>query len=188
MNVQEQETAVQGETNMKIADPREMRPAEPTPGGQSMAARLRDLALRDESGSAVAEMAFVVVPLMVLMITGMAFFGIALNNDLALNNAVQAGAEQLALLRGNVADPCASTVTDVQNAAPGLAASSLRYTVTLCGTSYSSSGTTTPSCAGVTMTTGEVAVLTVTYPVTVNVFAFGSHTYTMSATTTELIQ
>ena len=112
-----------------------------------MTARLRDLAIRDESGSALAEMAFVVVPLMVLMITGMMFFGIALNNDLALNNAVQAGAEQLALLRGNVADPCASTVTDVQNAAPGLTASSLRYTVTLGGTSYSSSGTTTPSCS-----------------------------------------
>ncbi len=186
MNEQVQETAVHAET--KISELRAKEPAQEAGRRPSLTARLRDLATHDESGSAVAEMAFVVVPLMVLMITGMVFFGIALNNDLALNNAVQAGAEQLALLRGNVSDPCASTVTDVQNAAPGLAASSLRYTVTLGGTSYSSSGTTTPSCASVTMTTGDVAVLTVTYPVTVNVFAFGSHTYTMSASTTELIQ
>jgi len=186
MNDEVQETVVHEET--RIPELRGKGPAQEAERRPSMTARLRDLAVCDESGSALAEMAFVVVPLMVMMITGMIFFGIALNNDLALNNAVQAGAEQLALLRGNVADPCASTVTDVQNAAPGLATSSLRYTVTLGGTSYSSSGTTTPSCAGVTMTTGEVAVLTATYPVTVNVFAFGSHTYTMSATTTELIQ
>lgn len=186
MNEYAKETAVQ--KDRKIAELRGKGPAQEARRRPAVSARLRDLAIGDESGSALAEMAFVVVPLMVLMITGMVFFGIALNNDLALNNAVQAGAEQLALLRGNVADPCASTVTDVQSAAPGLTASSLRYTVTLGGTSYTSSGTTAPSCAGVTMTTGEVAVLTVTYPVTVSVFAMGSHTYTMTATTTELIQ
>jgi Flp pilus assembly protein TadG len=148
----------------------------------AIAGQLRELVERDESGSAVAEMAFVVIPLMLLMITGMVWFGIALNNDLALNNAVQGGSEQLALLRGNAADPCATTVTNVENAAPGLTASSLRFAITLGGTAY------TTSCNAITLTSGETAVLTVTYPVTVNVFAFGTHSYTLSATTTELIQ
>lgn len=146
------------------------------------AERVHTLVARDESGSAVAEMAFVVMPLMLLMVTGMVFFGIALNNDLALNNAVQAGSEQLALLRGNAADPCASTVTDVENAAPGLAASNLTFAINLGGTAY------TTSCNGVTLTSGETAALTVSYPVTINVFQFGSRTYTLSASTTELIQ
>jgi Flp pilus assembly protein TadG len=152
---------------------------------------LRQLMLHDESGSALAEMAFVVIPLMMLLITGMVWFGIAMNNDLALNNAVQAGSEQLVLLRGNVADPCAATATDVGNAAPGLTASSLTFTITLGGTAYTGTGITgtgAPTCNGITMTSGETATLTVTYPVTVNLYSFGAHTYTLSSATTALIQ
>jgi Flp pilus assembly protein TadG len=167
---------------MRAEGVRQAEPAVPTVWERRVTAWMRDLVAHDESGSAVAEMAFVVIPLMVLMLTGMVWFGIALNNDLALNNAVQAGSEQLALLRGNAADPCASTVTVVENAAPGLAASNLTFAFTLGGTAY------TTTCNGITMTSGETAVLTVTYPVTLNIFQLGSHTYTLSATTTELIQ
>lgn len=156
-------------------------PATKTRWERVMVERLRRLIQEDESGSALAEMAFIVIPLMIMMITGLVWFGLALNNDLALNNAVQAGSEQLALLRGNSADPCADTVTNVQNAAPGLDPTKLTFAITLGGTGY------TTTCK-VTLTSGEVETLTVSYPVSVNVFGFGAHTYTLSATTTQLIQ
>lgn len=176
---------------MQVEQIRQQEPAIQARWKQAVAARLRDLMVRDESGSALAEMAFIVIPLMMLLITGMVWFGIAMNNDLALNNAVQAGSEQLVLLRGNVADPCASTATDVGNAAPGLAAGSLTFTITLGGTAYTGTGTSgsnAPTCNGVTLTSGETATLTTTYPVTVNIYSLGSHTYTLSASTTALIQ
>ncbi|HUB18631.1 MAG TPA: TadE/TadG family type IV pilus assembly protein [Acidobacteriaceae bacterium] len=164
--------------------PEEMRRQEPTATSTRKAVlrgRLRGFVAHDESGSALAEMV-IVVPLMMLMISGLVWFGIALNNDLALNNAVQAGAEQLVLLRGNSGDPCAATVAAVENAAPGLATSGLTFAISLGSSSY------TTSCSGVTMTSGETATLTVTYPVTINVVQYGSHTYTLSATSTGLIQ
>jgi Flp pilus assembly protein TadG len=191
MIVNEQETAVTQEMTKETTSVRLTGRAQDPEPKQSLAARLRELLTRDDSGSALAEMAFIVVPLMVTMITGLVWFGIALNSDLALNNAVQSGSEQLALLRGNAADPCAVTATDVGNAAPGLTPSQLNFTITLGGTPYAGSGTSgssAPSCNGVTMTSGETAVLTVTYPVTINVFGWGAHSYIMSASTAELIQ
>lgn len=176
---------------MNVERIRQQGPANQARWTQTVATRLRDLMVRDESGSALAEMAFIVIPLMMLMVTGMVWFGIAMNNDLTLNNAVQAGSEQLVLLRGNVADPCASTATDVGNAAPGLTATSLHFTITLGGTPYTGTGTSgsnAPTCNGITLTSGEAATLTATYPITVNIYSMGSHTYTLSSSTTVLIQ
>lgn len=148
---------------------------------RSIVVRLGAYAAADDRGQSMVEFALV-APLLMLLLTGTFMFGMALNNYLALTNAVEIGAQQLSLLRGNSSNPCADTVTAVENAAPGLTASSLTFTITLGGTAYGS------SCASVALTPAESATLKVTYPATVSPFGMASQTYSLAAQTTELIQ
>lgn len=134
-----------------------------------------------EEGQSMVEFALV-APMMLALVMGIFMFGIFMNSYLSLTDAVETGAQQLALLRGNADDPCATTVTNVENSAPGLTAGSLKFSIKLGGTGY------TTTCNGVGMTTGETAQLTVTYPITLNLFGLGSQSYTLSASTTELVQ
>ncbi len=149
---------------------------------RSVAAWLRDLAVSQDSGSSLVEMA-IVTPMMLLLVTGIFMFGIALNNDLVLTNAVNQGAQLVSVSRGTTSDPCATAVTAVENAAPTLTTTSLSFTVTINGTAH-----TGTSCTSATLTAGDYITLNVTYPVTVSPFSWSSKTYTLSATTTEIIE
>ena len=61
-----------------------------------------------------------VMPVLLLTMTGMASFGFALHNDLMLTNAVNTGAQLLAISRGQTTDPCATAYTAIGGAAPSL--------------------------------------------------------------------
>jgi Flp pilus assembly protein TadG len=142
-----------------------------------VAARL--LHLRSEEGSAVAEMAWVMVPLMTI-ITGAASFGVAFYFFQQISNATMTAVQLVAADEGLVTDPCAAAQTSIQNTLPSLTAGNFSYSlaVTPAGggspTTYSSttSGssvtfTCTAAGSGGSSTTAEApnepVVLTVSY-------------------------
>ena len=109
--------------------------------GKRVRARLRT---SNEGGQALVEFALV-LPILMLIVTGMMTFGIALHNYLELTNAVSIGARLLAISRGQTTDPCATTATAVYNAAPFLKPASLTFTFVLNGTTYSGASCSSPS-------------------------------------------
>jgi Flp pilus assembly protein TadG len=127
-----------------------------------------------EDGSSLIEFALCLPPLMLLM-TGVFAFGIAIGNYVMLTNACSAGAMQLAISRGQLSspnyDPCALVVSAVEAAAPTLSASNLKFVVELNTTYYPSSGTPTAnlSCTSTSETAGAAGNLIQTDPVTVTV-------------------
>lgn len=145
-----------------------------------------------ESGQAIVEMAYM-APVFLLLTFGMCLFGLILNAQLVLTNAVQVGSQTLAISRG-VTDPCGTAVAAVKAAAPNLnwSATGITWTITLGGTS---AGTT---CSGTTLTSGEASTIAVSYPFTNAVlgvakpspaggWSFAS-SYTITASTSEVIQ
>lgn len=104
------------------------------------------------------------LPMMLLLVTGIMVFGLAMNNYLMLTNATNAGAETLAIYRSYTSDPCNTVATAVYAAAPNLVHSNLTFTTTLNGTTYS--GT---SCSGSSPSTGPAANMVQRAPAVVNV-------------------
>lgn len=169
-------------------------------------ARLRALAGGRNEGSALVEMA-VVVPLMMVMITGMCSMGLSLNSYLALSHAADVGARYLAITQGNFANgatnPCAMTATQIQTAAPTLVASKITYSIALtptaagttttftssngAGSFGSGSGCGTNGTADMGSGGGTVSV-TLTYPVQLLIFGWSPATLNLQAATTEIIQ
>ena len=147
--------------------------------------------LRNEAGQSAVEFALV-LPILLLVVTGITTFGIAMNNFLMLTHATDMGARQLAISRGQTTDPCATTVTAIKAAAPLLNPNSLSYTFILNGTTYTgttcSSGSTTTGAAG-NLLQGVAAQVNVTYPCTLK--AFGTtiaSSCTLRAQTAEYVQ
>jgi Flp pilus assembly protein TadG len=142
-------------------------------------------------GSSVVEFALV-LPLLLLITTGILSFGIALNNMLTLTNATSIGARFLAVDRGMNLDPCATSVAIVKGTSPGLNPANLTFTFVINGTTYPglscNSSSLTAGAAG-NMVQGTAAQVTVTYPCRLGVF--GNNILpgcTLKAQTTEQIQ
>jgi Flp pilus assembly protein TadG len=154
-----------------------------------------------EDGSSLIEFALCLGPLMLLM-TGIFAFGIAVANYVQLTNACSAGAMQVAISRGNLAspyDPCATVVSTVQAAAPSLTAGSMKFVVVLDGTTYPTGGTPTSSlsCTSTSNTTGaaanlvqgQAATVTVTYPCNLSVYKANNFpSCVLTAKASELVQ
>lgn len=167
---------------------------------------LRKLGGGRNEGSALVEMA-VVVPLMMVLITGMCSMGLSLNSYLALSHAADVGARYIALSQGNftngASNPCAMGATQIQAAGPTLVPAKISYTIALTPTS---SGTTTTfsssngagsfgsgsSCG--TSGTGDMGSgggtvsVTLSYPVQLLIFGWSPATLNLQASTTEIIQ
>lgn len=163
-------------------------------------------AFRTEGG-ALVEMALV-VPLMLTLITGMASFGIALNNYLLLSHASAVGARYIAVNQGNftngaTTNPCAMAATQIQAAATGIAASQLSYSITLTptasgtATTYTSSNGTSNFGSGSGCATsgaanmgsgGGIVIVSVSHPVSPFVVFWNNRSLNLNATTTEVIQ
>ncbi len=159
-----------------------------SPREQVVRARLS----RKEKGQSLVEFALV-LPLLLLVVTGITTFGLLINNYLALTDAVSTGARYLAINRGQTTDPCALTATTVENAAPYLTPANLQFKITLSNSAIAYSGTT---CAGTPTTgapsnlkAGQPAIVTVTYPCSVTVYgATYLPTCILTAQTTEIVQ
>jgi Flp pilus assembly protein TadG len=164
----------------------------------------------DNRGSALVEMA-VVLPLMLVLITGMMSMGIVLNNYLVLAHASDIGARYLALNQGQftntaTGNPCAMAAQQIQAAAVAIPASSISYgfgittpppspTTTWYGGpgtgSGGFSGTTGASCGATGSTnlqSGGTVTVSVQYPVVPMVMFWAHHTINLTATTTEIVQ
>ena len=159
---------------------------------RSRGLRLRALLRCGDQGSALVEFAML-LPMLLLLTTGIMVFGVAMNNYLQLTNAVSIGARTLAVSAQMVLDPCATASTAITNAAPNLPPSNFTFTYTLNGTTYTgtscSSSTVTTGAAG-NLASGTTVTVTATYPLNLSVFGkvFSQSNAVLSATSTELVQ
>ena len=144
----------------------------------------------EEAGQSLVEFALT-LPVLLLVLTGMATFGIGMNNYLQLTEATSVGARQLAISRQQTNDPCAVVSTAVAAAAPSLNSASMTYTYSLNGVGYTgtscSSATPTTGAAG-NLVQGKTASVTVTYPCNFVAYKYNFGTCTLLATTTEVVQ
>jgi Flp pilus assembly protein TadG len=124
-----------------------------------------------------------VMPIILLFMTGMFSLSTVLYQKLELIEAVSSGARFLAVDRGDT-DPCASTANAIYAAAPTLSKSKISLSFVLNGTSYSGA-----TCSGTTsMVSGATAQLKATYPCSMKAFRMSFSSCTLTVTTSEAIQ
>lgn len=136
-------------------DPRRLREPRETP---SPSRRLR---AGGEEGQAILEFALI-MPVLLMMLMAIVKFGVVLNNQIILTDAVAVGARTLALDRSvGAATPnaCTLATTALDNAAIGLQQSSI--TVTFAWSSPSG-GTAQDTCTN--LVAGDSATVRATYP------------------------
>lgn len=145
----------------------------------------------NECGQAMVEMALI-LPILLLVVTGILTFGLAFNNYVLLTEATSIGARTLAISRGATTDPCATASSAIIAAAPLLSSASLSFTFVLNGTTYTgascSSGSSTTGAAA-NLVQGANVVVTVTYPCSLAVYGanYAPHC-SLQAQMTELVQ
>jgi Flp pilus assembly protein TadG len=91
---------------------------------------MRSWLRRGEEGNALIELAFV-APIMMLMLTGLASFAMALYSYQQLGYAVSAAAQQVGAQQGLITDPCSSLESDITTALPGWTASKFTFTTVI---------------------------------------------------------
>lgn len=152
----------------------------------------------DERGAAVLEMA-VTLPIFLLLVTGIATFGLAFANYLSLTDAVYIAGQQLAVSRSQTTNPCSLVGTTMQNALPpGMVYSSVTITLVLNGVQYGPySGTASSTCASSSNTTGSAgnlvqgqnAEIIASYPCNLSVYGHNyAPTCNLTSQVTELVQ
>ena len=151
---------------------------------------------RDEGGS-IIEFALL-VPLMMVLITGMFSFGIALNNYTVLTNGVSAGARALALSRGQTSpalaasDPCAYAIQVANTALPSLNQSAITWTIVWTTTNSSGSQVSTTyssrTCTSMSLNAGDTIQVKGVYPFNLIVYGWRPAALSMTNQTTELVQ
>jgi Flp pilus assembly protein TadG len=146
--------------------------------------------LGERRGSAVVEMAFG-IPILFLLLTGIFWFTIALDQKVQLAEAISVGGRFLAIDRGDT-DPCASSASKIYAAAPGLTQSSLSLTFTINGVATGASCPGSSGSANANMISGANAEISASYPCTLTFFsAYGSSpstTCNLKAAIEEVIQ
>jgi Flp pilus assembly protein TadG len=147
-------------------------------------------------GSSLIEFALI-VPMMLVLITGMFSVGIALNNYMVLTDAVGSGARALALARGQTipaiaaSDPCAYTVQTISSAASGLDTTKLTYSIvwtTATSTGATSTSTYTNTCSGVSLSPGDTVQVKASYPFSLVIYGLAPGHLNIQSQTTQLVQ
>lgn len=142
----------------------------------------RTLPVCGEHGGALVEIA-VVLPVLLLLMTGIFSISIALYQKLELAEAVSAGGRFLAVDRGDT-DPCAMTAAKIYAAAPSLSQKKISLTFVLNGTSYPGA-----TCSGTTnMVSGGTAHVNATYPCSLNVYGVKFSACSLGESATEVVQ
>jgi Flp pilus assembly protein TadG len=137
---------------------------------------------QEQNGSSLIEFALV-MPVMLLVMTGIFSFAVAINHQQQLTQAVGAGGQYLQQIRTSTTDPCKDTFTAITSAAPNLTSASITLTVTMGTTAV-----TAKTCSGdqSLLTQGGNVSVAATYPCTLTAYAynFGS-ACSLSAKVTE---
>jgi Flp pilus assembly protein TadG len=132
---------------------------------QRMQGLVRRIFSDEDKGQSLIEFALT-LPIFMLVITGVLYFGVVFFDYLMLTEATQVGTRQLMISRGQTLDPCQTLANAVYAAAPNLQPGNMTFSISLNGANYTStscSGTAT-SGAPANMVLGTNAVVTVTYP------------------------
>ncbi len=130
--------------------------------------------IEQENGQAAVEFALV-LPILCMLLLGIAQFGIAFNHYLALTDAVRAGARQAAVSRP-VAGPEGVTISKVRAAASGLTSSDLLVTVN------------DPSGTPATWAPGSDVKVTATYPYAIDLLGVVVASGRLSSSTVERVE
>jgi Flp pilus assembly protein TadG len=140
--------------------------------------------IKDRKGVAALEFALT-APVLLLMVFGMATFGIALNNYLTLTDAVRAGARTLSTSRG-ISTPFSSTTNSIYLSAPTLTSTSLSITLTVNG----SACTGDAACATtLSASAGSASSVSASYPCNLSVMGFNfAPSCTLTSVTTERVE
>jgi Flp pilus assembly protein TadG len=139
--------------------------------------------LKNDEGVSAIEFA-IISPVLMMMMTGIFQFGVAMNHYLNLTNAVAQGALTLALSRGTTT-PYTSTTAAIGSAAPNLTPGQTTITVRINGVACTNDAT----CSAA-LVAGLPALVRATYPCNLTVMG---HNYaprgcTLSAQTTQMVQ
>jgi Flp pilus assembly protein TadG len=146
--------------------------------------------LRQEDGQTLLEFA-IVLPLLLILVTGIMQFGLLFNRYITLTDAVRSGAQTLALGRG-LSDPCDPAVLQTLQSASAIGLTSAQVTPSFpsssdhCGTgtyTYDTSGNTNGNAVE-----GDQATLTATQPFSLNVFGVGLFQLNLSASASDAVQ
>jgi Flp pilus assembly protein TadG len=177
--------------DIQPAEPRHPQPpTTPARPRRRLSALLRKLCGPQDDGQSLIEFALT-LPIFMLVITGVLYFGVVLFDYLMLTEATQVATRQLMISRGQTLDPCQTLVNALYTAAPNLQRTSLTISVSLNNVTYSSTscpGTAT-SGAPANMVLGTNAVVTATYPAKLALLGdLISSGFLLSAQETEQIQ
>jgi Flp pilus assembly protein TadG len=140
--------------------------------------------MRDVSGTALIEFAFV-MPLLMMMLVGMFMFGITIHDYISVTGAAEAGMLQLTVSRGDTT-PWTDTTNVIYAAAPTLLRANLTVSVSVNGTACASDAT---CVTALSTAAGLPASVTVRYPCKLKVLAVSYlQNCTVSATPTGRVQ
>jgi Flp pilus assembly protein TadG len=134
--------------------------------GRSWRSRIRTWLRTGEEGNALIELAFV-APIMMVMLTGLASFAMALYSYQQLGYAVSAAAQQVGAEQGLITDPCATLESDITTALPGWAVNKFTFTTTI--TSASGPNTFGPLVGTSFTCTSGASDMTLNEPMSVTV-------------------
>jgi Flp pilus assembly protein TadG len=155
----------------------------------SLVSRVRRLIVADSEGNALVEMA-VTLPLVMLVMTGIFAFSVAIYQKLQLAEAVSNAGHYLATSRGDH-DPCANAVNAIDNGAPGLTASNISISMSLAGaplpSSCPGSGTNGPSTTFSTAQ-GETVQVAAGYTTALPVFGLPFTSVNLGTQISEVVQ
>lgn len=154
-----------------------------------------------QEGNQLVEFALV-LPILMMVMMGIATISITMNNYLQLTEATGSAARAVSIARGNTLDPCNKVYTAVTQGAPRLTASNLTLTLTLNDKDGANLGTYGPTagsltCSSASYTSGAPsylqqsgsATVTVTYPCNMTIYGIDyAPGCTLQAQTTEMVQ
>lgn len=139
------------------------------------------LTFGNSDGGALVEIA-VTLPIILLIMTGIFSFSVALHQKLQLSEAVSNGGRTIAIERGD-SNPCLTTANAIYSAAPGLDPSKMTLKISF-GTTSNNAG----SCSGATMTAGDNATVYAEYPCSLGVYGVNFAACTLRTEINEVIQ
>jgi Flp pilus assembly protein TadG len=146
--------------------------------------------LRREDGQAMVEFA-IVLPLLLLLVTGMIQFGLLFNKYITLTDAARNGAQTLAIGRG-LSDPCDAAVLQTLQSGSTTGLTSGQVTPSFSSSSdYCGSGAYTYNTSGNTSgneVEGDQATVTATQPFTLSVYGLTLGQLNLSASASDAVQ
>lgn len=140
---------------------------------------------RAERGQSTAEFALV-LPVLLLLVTGVIQFGLLFDHYITLTDAVRSGARTLSLGRG-LSDPCDAAVSQTLNSAGSIGLTASQVTTTLSGSDTCGTGSY-PNRTGGNEVQGDQATVTATQPFTLSVFGLPVYQLNLSASASDAVE